>query len=76
MSQVLVRGLAPQTIGKLRLRAKQSGRSLEAELRLILQEATEHVAPTPAAALSQIRQLFAGQTFSDSAELIRADRER
>lgn len=76
MSQVLIRGLAPQTVGKLRLRAKQSGRSVEAELRLILQEATDKVTASPDATLNEIRSLFAGRTFDDSAELIRADRER
>jgi len=76
MSQVLVRGLAPQTVGKLRLRAKQSGRSLEAELRLILQEATDKLTPSQDTTVQEIRALFAGRTFDDSAELIRADREQ
>lgn len=41
MPQLTVRGLDQVTIDQLKARAKQHGRSLEAELRLILQQAAE-----------------------------------
>ena len=76
MAQVLVRGLADDVVDRLKARAKRNGRSLAAELRLVLEEAAGQDLDEARAALERVRALFAGQTFSDSAELIREDRER
>jgi antitoxin FitA len=76
MPQVLVRDLDPLIIDRLKSRAKQNGRSLEAELRLILQTAAEDGPADPLAAVERVRAMFADRRFSDSAELIREDRER
>ena len=76
MSQVLVREVEPAIIEKLKQRAQRHGRSLEAELRLILRQAA---GVEMEAALQELRRLqadFAGQSFSDSTELLREDRQR
>ncbi|MCW3101352.1 MAG: hypothetical protein JWL77_6970 [Chthonomonadaceae bacterium] len=76
MPQVLIRELDDRTVERLKLRARQHGRSLEAELRTILQASAEVVQQDPKALLDQVRSLFAGRSFEDSSELIRADRQR
>jgi antitoxin FitA len=76
MAQVLVRDLDGEVIEKLKERARHNGRSLEAELRLILQRAAGEHASNALAEVERIRARFAGRSFSDSAELVREDRDR
>jgi plasmid stability protein len=76
MPQVLVRDIEPVVLEKLKARALRSGRSLEAELRLILQQAAGEPAASLLPELERVRALFAGRTFGDSAELLREDRDR
>ncbi len=75
MAQVLVRDVEPVVVDRLKQRAKKSGRSLEAELRLILEQAAQSKPEDALAAALRVRALFAGQTFSDSAALLREDRD-
>jgi plasmid stability protein len=75
MAQVLVRDLDGDVVDRLKERARARGRSLEAELRLILQEAAGPSERQPLS-LEEIRQMLAGRTFSDSTELLREDRDR
>lgn len=74
MAQVLVRDVEPETVEKLKQRAGKNGRSLEAELRVILRQAAEQ-SGDPWAEIERVRAAFAGRTFSDSSELIREDRD-
>lgn len=74
--QVLIRQLDAAVVNQLKSQAKQHGRALEAELRLILQKAAGVSEDAHQQQLEQIRQLFAGRMFSDSVKLIRADRRR
>jgi antitoxin FitA len=74
MAQVLVRNLEDDTVERLRRRAESQGRSLEAELRLVLTEAASKT--TPQEDLQRIRDLFGGRVFSDSVALTREDRDR
>jgi plasmid stability protein len=78
MSQVLVRDVDPAVLEKLKARAKNNHRSLEAELRLVLAKAAAAEAePTGVQAeVERVRALFAGRRFGDSAELVREDRDR
>jgi plasmid stability protein len=77
MAQVLVRGIEPDVMENLKTLAKKRGRSLEAELRLILRDAaTAERVSDPLAEARRIRAMFEGRTFSDSTELVREDRER
>ena len=77
MAQVLVRELSDQIVKRLENRAKEHGRSLQAEVKIILEEAV----PDYEQARKRIHALRnklkrSGKTFSDSADLIREDRDR
>jgi plasmid stability protein len=76
MAQVLIRDVAPATIDRLKARAQRNGRSLEAELRVVIAAAVEEPAIDMLAEVERVRALFAGKTFGDSTELVREDRER
>lgn len=75
MAQVLIRNLDDDVVARLRERAAREGRSLEAELRVILGRAVETPA-TVTAEVERVRALLAGRRFEDSTEMIREDRER
>jgi plasmid stability protein len=77
MGQVLVRGLDDSVIERLRQRAESHHRSLEAELREILEQVSRQVDVAAARDLAdRIRRKLEGRLHSDSAELIREDRDR
>ncbi len=76
MANALVRDLDDQVYERLKARAVGNNRSLEAELREILVAASKQVSMAEARArAAEIRQRLSGRTHSDSAELIREDRE-
>ncbi|MEK6801856.1 MAG: Arc family DNA-binding protein [Nitrospirota bacterium] len=77
MAQVLVRQLNEQVVERLKKRAKEHGRSLQSEVKTILEEAV----PDYEGAWLRIegfrsRLKKSGRKFSDSAVLIREDRDR
>ena len=77
MAQVLVRQLDKKVVVRLKKRAKEHGRSLQSEVKTILEEAV----PDYEAAWKRIERLRtrlrkSGRTFADSANLIREDRDR
>ncbi|MBD0389739.1 MAG: Arc family DNA-binding protein [Nostoc sp. C3-bin3] len=84
MAQILVEDLDPIILKKLETIAKEHGRSLQEELKQILQQAAEKAThyhtgsdmekAREAVALAQVR--YTGKIFGDSTELIREDRER
>ncbi len=74
-AQISVRNVDPKVISHLKARAKKHGRSLSAELRLILHRATVESRTDFIEELHKIQQSFAGRTFSDSTEMIRKDRQ-
>ncbi len=83
MAHLLVNNLDPHLIEKLKVRSQRHGRSLDEELKLILQQAvaTEGMEQVrdwadAAAKLAAAQARYAGQNFSDSTELIREDRQR
>ena len=76
MRQVLVRNLPTEVVRKLKLRAQQHRRSLQEELKDILEQAALQNAKDVQAKVNQVRKLFAGRKFSDSSDLIRQDRRR
>ena len=76
MAQVLVRDLDPEVVGRLKEQARQHGRSLQGEVRSILERAAETYTMSEAREVSRRwQERFAGRRFSDSAELIREDRD-
>jgi plasmid stability protein len=78
MAQVLVRNLNERVVARLKKRASDHGRSLQAEVKLILEEAAREEATDFWKAADRIRErlIRSGRTFSDSAALIREDRDR
>ena len=77
MAQLLVRDLDDRVAQRLKSRAAQHKRSLQAEAKKILEEAV----PDYDAAWKRIDRIFnrfkrSGRRFNDSAALIREDRNR
>ena len=75
MAQILVRGLDAKTVDRLKARAKLNGRSLQGEVKLILQGAAGYGREEALEALRKFRKSL-GRNFDNSADLIREDRER
>lgn len=81
MSEVLVRNLDEVVVEHLKARARACGRSLQAELKLILEHAAR---PVPArssraeyrALADRVRAALGDQPQADSAELLAEDRAR
>ena len=79
MAQILVRNLDDSVVRRLKEQAKQHGRSLQAEVKMILEDRAERPKPDMAATrelIDKIRSQFKGREFPDSVELIREDRDR
>lgn len=77
MPSILIRDLAPATIKRLKVRAAENHRSLQAEAKEIIergiQEKTHAELRREA---EEFSKRFAGRKMTDSVELIREDRER
>ena len=72
----LVRGLDQKTVTRLKERARISGRSLQQEVKVILERAATTLTMEEARRLSATwHRRLAGRSYSDSAELIREDRD-
>jgi plasmid stability protein len=76
MAQILVRGLADDVVARLRARAESHGRSVESEVRTILEAASSFSAEQARNALTKWQAHFAGRQFADSSELLRENRDR
>ena len=85
MINLVVENLSPQMLTQLEALAQLHRRSLQEEIQYILHQAIQNQLPSyhtvgdfarakEAVADAQVR--YAGRTFSDSAELIREDRDR
>jgi antitoxin FitA len=75
MGQLIVRGLEDRLIQALKRRAARAGRPAEAEHRAILQQALEAETESFAEAAARMRARTPPQS-TDSAELLRRDRDR
>jgi plasmid stability protein len=76
MAQVLVRELRPEVVTRLKARARRRGRSLQAELKEILERASLQDALDARAVALRIRRRLAGRGHSDSVDLLAEDRAR
>ena len=78
MAQLLIRNLEDDTIQKLKTRARSHGRSLQKEVKLIIEEAAQQDFVEAWNAIDRFRSRLerSGKVFSDSAELVREDRDR
>ena len=75
MADLLIRGIDDQVVARLKARAKRNGRSLQAEVRLILEQAAR--SEEIAIILDGCRQQrLGGRRFPDCTNLIREDRNR
>lgn len=76
MGQLLVRRVDEDLIRRLKQRAAAAGRSVEAEHRALLEAALRPGVADFAERARQLRARTRGGKTTDSAELIRADRDR
>ena len=76
MADLLIRNLESSVIKQLKLRAKQHRRSLQGELKYIVEGATK-LSVEEARKISRLwHKKLSGSAFSDSAELLHEDRRR
>ena len=79
MAQILVRGLDERVVARLKRLAKEHGRSLQSEAKIILEREakTPRVDRTVALKLlAEFREKTKNCKFPDSVTLIREDRDR
>ena len=78
MTDVLVRNLSEEVVEKLKVRARNRGRSLQQELKLLLEQSVAAEAVDALALARKVRRRLARERAkqSDSAELVREDRDR
>ena len=77
MPDVLIRGVDEAALARLRERARGNGRSLDAELKLIMEQAARQVdMPSARALAEQMTDRLRGRPHGDGAELLREDRRR
>lgn len=76
MAQVLVREIDSAVVTRLKARARESGRSLQAELKLILERAAASDVATAQVIAARLRRRLAGRDHTDSARLLARDRMR
>jgi plasmid stability protein len=76
MGSILVRGLDQKTIERLKERARLNGRSLQQEVKALLERAADTLTMREARRVSERwKRRLDGRSFSDSAQLIREDRD-
>jgi hypothetical protein len=76
MGAILVRGLDQKTIERLQEHARLNGRSLQQEVKALLERAAETLTMSETRQLTERwRRRLGGRSFSDSARLIRQDRD-
>ena len=80
MAQVLIRDLDPEVIEALKKKAQENRRSLQGELKTILEAAASESQRKGLdlflAQVQEIRRRTAGKHHTDAAELVREDRAR
>lgn len=76
MPQLLIRNLDEKTMLKLKERARLHNRSVQGEVKLILEDYASRPDEAPWAIAERWQGYFAGCSFSDSAAQVRQDRER
>jgi plasmid stability protein len=76
MPDILVRGVKPDVVRRLKAKAKRDGRSLQGEVKILLEKAAASGPEDIAQLLEFWQKHFAGRKFSSSAEIIREARDR
>jgi plasmid stability protein len=76
MAQLLVRDLDAAVVARLKEKARQNRRSLQGEVKAILEEAAEHATREEALAMiDKWQRKWGDRIFSDSTSMIRGDRD-
>lgn len=74
MAQILIRNIEENVVNRLKKRAALHGRSLQAEVKIILEQ-TDHLDMASALKVAdRIRKKLKGRPVTDSVELLREDR--
>ncbi len=76
MSQVLVRDLDPAVVAGLKEAARRQGRSLQTEVKALLERAVATDIENAGVLAARIRRRLGGRRHSDSARLVAQDRRR
>ena len=77
MANLTIRNVSDEVVERLKYKAKQNGRSLEAELRELLKQAASRKTPEELLAIAdRIAAMTPDVPQTDSAKLIREDRDR
>jgi antitoxin FitA len=76
MARVLIRDLNERTVEKLKGRASRNGRSLQAELQMIVERAAAVDIIESREIAARIRRKLSDRNHSDSVALLAADRQR
>lgn len=76
MAQILVRKLPEAVVERLKARARRNDRSLEAEVRDVLQHAVSQEKEEFFKAADAMRARLAGRHHTETLELLREDRDR
>jgi len=76
MPNILIRDVSQKTVDQLKARAKQHNRSLQGEVKHLVEETVKTTGEVALLRARKIRASFGRKTFSDSVELLREDRSR
>ncbi len=76
MPDLLIKSIEQKVLNELKLRAKRNNRSLQSEIVIILTEAVNYKSSKDAELARKIKDSLSGRNHSDSAELLREDRQR
>ena len=76
MAQILIRGVSAETLRRLKARAKRHQRTVQQEVKEILDEAAAMSMPDAQRLSEEWQTRLAGQKHSDSTDLIREERNR
>lgn len=76
MAELLIRNLESSVVERLKMRAKLHHRSLQGELKFIVESATKMSLGETKKVSNVWRKRLVGNSFSDSAKLVRKDRDR
>lgn len=76
MSDLLIRNLDDRAIDRLKQRARLSGRSLQKEVKLLLERVAGADSGATEEMLAGWQRKFSGRNLTPSADLIREDRDR
>jgi len=76
MAQILVRDLDKDVVERLKKRAKKEGRSLQSEVKSILEQAAALDMQAARKLVDAIRKKISKRKMKDSTVLVREDRDR